>query len=80
MQGGVSDGEKCSFWRSITGRVTTCDTLLRRVWNGRDDADANPVRIFVHNLRRKLGDDAASPARMFNERGVGFCVAGPGTR
>ena len=29
------------------GRVMTHDTLLRRVWNGRNGADANLVRIFL---------------------------------
>ena len=56
----------------------TYDTLLRRVWNGRDGADANLVRIFVRTLRRKLGDDAANPAYIFNERGVGYRMAEPG--
>ncbi len=60
------------------GRVVTYETLLRRVWNGRDSADANLVRIFVRTLRRKLGDDAANPAWIFNERGVGYRMAGPG--
>ena len=60
------------------GRVVTFDTLLRRVWNGRDSADANPVRIFVRNLRHKLGEDAANPAWIFNERGVGYRMAAPG--
>lgn len=54
------------------GRVMTYDTLLRRVWSGRNGADANLVRIFVRNLRRKLGDDAANPTYIFNERGVGY--------
>ena len=62
------------------GRVVTYDTLLRRVWNGRSSADANLVRIFVRNLRRKLGDDAANPAWIFNERGVGYRMAEPGGR
>ena len=60
------------------GRVVTYDTLLRRVWNGRSSADANLVRIFVRNLRRKLGDDAANPTWIFNERGVGYRMAEPG--
>ena len=60
------------------GRVVTHETLLRRVWEGRDSADANLVRIFVRNLRRKLGDDAANPAWIFNERGVGYRMAEPG--
>ena len=60
------------------GRVVTYDTLLRRVWNGRGSADANLVRIFVRSLRRKLGDDAAHPTWIFNERGVGYRMAGRG--
>ena len=60
------------------GRVMTYDTLLRRVWRGRDNANANLVRIFVRNLRRQLGEDAANPAYIFNERGVGYRMAEPG--
>ena len=59
------------------GRVVTHNTLLRRVWNGRSNADSNLVRTFVRNLRRKLGDSAASPAYIFNDRGVGYRMAGP---
>ena len=62
------------------GRVVTFETLLRRVWAKRENADANLVRNFVRNLRRKLGDDAASPAYLFNERGVGYRMAKPPDR
>ena len=66
------------------GRVVTFETLLRRVWSRRDTADANLVRIFVRNLRRKLGDRAASPADrspyIFNQRGVGYRMAAPPDR
>ena len=34
------------------GRVVTFETLLRRVWPKRENADANPVRNVVKNLRR----------------------------
>ena len=57
------------------GRVVTFETLLRRVWAGRENADANLVRVFVRNLRRKLGDSASSPAYLFNEHGVGYRMA-----
>ena len=60
------------------GRVLTYDTLMRRVWKGSDHANANLVRIFVRSLRRKLGDDAANPAWIFNERSVGCRMAAPG--
>ena len=60
------------------GRVVTYETLLRRVWQGREHTPGNPVRAFVRSLRRKLGDDAARPAFVFNERGVGYRMPGPG--
>ena len=59
------------------GRVVTYDTLLRRVWTDSSNANANHVRIFVRNLRRKLGEDAADPAWIFNERGVGYRMPDP---
>ena len=49
-----------------------------RVWEKRNGAYANLVRIFVRNLRCKLGEDAANPAWIFNERGVGYRMAEPG--
>ena len=59
------------------GRVVTVETLLRRVWAKRENAGPNLVRIFVRNLRLKLGDSAASPAYIFNQRGVGYRMAKP---
>ena len=55
--------------------MVTFDTLLRRVWAKRENADANLVRIFIRTLRRKLGDSAGSPAYIFNRRGVGYRMA-----
>ncbi len=62
------------------GRVVTFETLLRRVWPKRESADANLVRIFVTHLRRKLGDNAASPAYIFNHRSAGYRMAKPPDR
>ena len=59
------------------GQVVTYETLLRRAWSGRPNATAHLVRIVVKNLRRKLGDDAADPAWIFNQRGVGYRMAEP---
>ena len=62
------------------GRVVHFDTILRRIWDGRDGADANLVRIFVRTLRRKLGDDAENPTWIFNLRGVGYRMPRHGER
>ena len=60
------------------GRVSTYEALLRQVWGGRHNGDTELVRTFVKKLRRKLGDDAASPAYIVNERGVGYRMTRPG--
>ncbi len=60
------------------GRVVHHDTVLRRIWGGRDGADANLIRIFVRALRSKLGDSAENPTWIFNQRGVGYRMPRPG--
>ena len=60
------------------GRVLTHETLLRRVWGERAKDNPKIVRAYVKRLRSKLGDDAAHPALIFNERGVGYRIARPG--
>ena len=59
------------------GRVSTYNHLLRRVWRSRRSDNAQVVRAFVKKLRRKLGDDANSPAYIFTEPRVGYRMAKP---
>ena len=54
----------------------TYEALRRQVWGGRPDGDTE-VRTYIKKLRRKLGDDAARPAYIVNERGVGYRMARP---
>ena len=60
------------------GRVLTYDSLLQRVWGGRDSGNVKLVRAFVKRLRQKLGDDTAQPSYIFTARGVGYRMPGPG--
>ncbi len=62
------------------GRVVTSESLLRQAWGGRDATVARPVRVgaFVKQIRAKLGDDAANPTWIFNQRGVGYRMARSG--
>ena len=63
------------------GRVVTHESLLRQAWRRGDERPPDPklVRAVIKRLRRKLGDDAANPAYVCNERGVGyFMPAGSG--
>ena len=59
------------------GRVSTYESLRRQVWGGLPNGDTELVRTFIKKLRRKLGDDAARPAYIVNERGVGYRMARP---
>ena len=60
------------------GRVLTHEDLLRQVWSRRGKANPKIVRAYVKRLRHRLGDDAARPAWIFNERGVGYRMPRPG--
>ena len=60
------------------GRVLTHESLLRQVWFRRSNADPKIVRAYIKRLRSRLGDDAARPSLIFNERGVGYRMASPG--
>ncbi|MCY4642342.1 MAG: response regulator [Gammaproteobacteria bacterium] len=59
------------------GRVMTYESLLHQVWCRRETNDPEVVRAFVKKLRRKLGDDAASPTYIFTVRGIGYRMAEP---
>ena len=59
------------------GRVTTYEMLLREIWGERAAGDMDLVRNFVKKLRAKLGEDAAQPTWIFNERGVGYRMPRP---
>ena len=59
-----------------SGRVLSYDDLLRRVWSGRIHRDPKKlVRVFVRQLRQKLGDDAVNPTYIMTVRGVGYRMA-----
>ncbi len=66
----------CEFSRN-PGRVLTHDHLLRRVWGSDYSTDAQVVRTFIKNLRRKLGDKARSPAYIFTVPPTGYRMPKP---
>ena len=60
------------------GRVVTSEALLRLAWKTWRPTNTGHVRAFVKQVRAKLGDDAANPSWIFNERGVGYRMPRPG--
>ncbi len=60
------------------GQVVTSESLLSQAWDAREPTDTDRVRAFVRQLRAKLDDEAARPADIFNERGVGYRMPRPG--
>ncbi|MGE3961973.1 MAG: response regulator transcription factor [Dehalococcoidia bacterium] len=56
------------------GRVLSRQSLLARVWGYEDEPESNAVDLYVHYLRRKLGD----AVRIATVRGVGYRLDAPG--
>ena len=60
---------------AAAGRVVPHDRLLRRVWSPGKPGNLRVLRTHLMRLRRKLGDDAASPKYIFAEYRVGYRIA-----
>jgi two-component system, OmpR family, KDP operon response regulator KdpE len=52
------------------GKVCTHEMILRKVWGSGYGVERNYVRVYVHRLRRKLGDESGEVLR--NHPGVGY--------
>lgn len=57
-----------------SGSVVSTRALLKRVWGYDDPTATDVVRVTVHRLRRKLGDDAATPRLLHTVAGVGVML------
>jgi DNA-binding response OmpR family regulator len=57
------------------GRVLTRDHLMTRVWDENWFGPTKTLDVHIGTLRRKLGDDPASPRYIHTVRGVGFRFA-----
>ena len=54
------------------GKVVTQRQLLKEVWGPHLTEESHYLRVFVHQLRRKLEDDPARPKFILTEAGVGY--------
>ena len=59
------------------GRVITQPQLLREVWGKVHEEDTQYLRVYIGQLRHKLGDDAAAPRYVITEPGVGYRLKVP---
>ena len=61
-------------------RVLTHRQLLREIWGPAHESDTQYLRVYVGQLRSKLGDDPAQPRFIANEPGVGYRLLAPRQR
>jgi two-component system KDP operon response regulator KdpE len=54
------------------GKLLTHEYLLRQVWGRGYGSESNYLRVYVGQLRRKLGDDATNPRLIVTEPGIGY--------
>jgi two-component system KDP operon response regulator KdpE len=59
------------------GKVLTHRQLLKEVWGPDCTHETHYLRVYVNQLRRKLGDDAARPQLLLTEPGIGYRLAEP---
>jgi two-component system KDP operon response regulator KdpE len=54
------------------GKLLTHSWLLRRVWGQGYGQESHYLRIYVRQLRQKMGDEAAAPRYIATEPGMGY--------
>lgn len=54
------------------GKLLTHEWLLKHVWGPGYSTESNYLRVYVRQLRKKLGDEAAHPRLIATETGVGY--------
>ena len=57
------------------GKILTHQHLLKEVWGPNQTDQAQYLRVYVANLRRKLEHDPARPRYILTEPGVGYRLA-----
>ncbi len=54
------------------GKLLTHTELLRRVWGTQYSTENEYLRVYIGQLRKKLGDAASSPRFILTEAGIGY--------
>jgi two-component system, OmpR family, KDP operon response regulator KdpE len=61
---------------SHAGRLVTQAMILKAIWGPAHSEDSQYLRVFIRQLRQKLGDDAANPRYIQTEPGIGYRFLG----
>lgn len=56
------------------GAVVPHRQLLQGVWGREHRADRGQLKVYIHHLRQKLGDDPSHPRYIVSERGEGYRI------
>jgi two-component system KDP operon response regulator KdpE len=54
------------------GKLLTHTWLLQKVWGPGYSSESHYLRVFVRQLRKKLGDDPTRPRWIVTEPGLGY--------
>jgi two-component system, OmpR family, KDP operon response regulator KdpE len=57
---------------SHQGRLVTQSMILKALWGPAHTEDSHYLRVYIRQLRQKLGDDATNPRYIFTEPGIGY--------
>lgn len=61
---------------SHSGRLITQSMILKSLWGPAHVEDSQYLRVYIRQLRQKLGDDAANPRYIMTEPGIGYRFMG----
>jgi two-component system KDP operon response regulator KdpE len=61
---------------SRRGRLVEQEDLLKEVWGPGYTRETNYLRVYMHQLRRKLEPDPAAPRYFLTEPGLGYRFEG----
>lgn len=57
---------------SQPGRLVTRAMILRTLWGPAHEDNSEYLRVYIRQIRAKLGDDAANPRWIFTDPGIGY--------
>lgn len=57
---------------SNRARLVTQERILRAIWGPAHADDSQYLRVYIRQLRQKLGDDATNPRFIATEPGIGY--------